>query len=115
MIHPKVWDQVPDSEVVEAISAADEGEHTNSDGEAKVGKQDQVLVLLLIQRAAWVEVVDAAVAVLLADTLALWLLLVVVVAGDVPEEIHWPSEQLLSDQVTGSQDWSLLHQLVHFV
>lgn len=74
-----------------------------------------MLVLLLVQRTAGEEVVHASVPVLLANSLTLGLLGVVVVASDILEEVHWPSTKLLNEERDGGVDWSLLHQLVHFV
>ena len=39
----------------------------------------------------------------------------VVVARNIGEEIHWPSEELLKEEVGGSQDRSLLHQVAQLV
>jgi hypothetical protein len=50
-----------------------------------------------------------------AGTLALGLLGVVVVAGDIEEQVHGPASNLLADHVDGGVDGSLLHELVHLV
>lgn len=71
-----------------------------------------MLVLLLIQGAGGAEMVDAAEeAIGLALSLALGLAVVVVVARDVGDEIHWPSSELLGQEVESSGNGSLLHQL----
>lgn len=60
--------------------------------------------------------VDAGgISVYLALSTAFRLTLVVVVAGNIEEEVHGPAEQLLSDRVEEGSDWSLLSQLVQFV
>lgn len=115
MVHPKVWHDVPYKEVREAVSATDPSQDAGSDGQTKIGQENQVLVLPLVQGAAGQKVVDAAVAILLADTLTLRLLGVVVVTGDVGEQIHWPASDLLGKEVDRSGNRSLLHELVHFV
>lgn len=53
--------------------------------------------------------------VLLALSSSLTLSLVVVVAGDVGDDVHGPASNLLTDQVEKSSDWSLLSQLVQLV
>jgi len=116
VVDPEVWDTVPDHEVSPAKLAADEEKERGGDQKSKVGQQDQVLVLLLVKRAGWHEVVDTTtVAVELADTLALGLLVVVVVAGNVVDEVSWPSTELLHEQEAESCNWSVLGQLVELV
>lgn len=89
VVHPEVRDDVPDEEVVEAVLAADKVEDCAGDEETEVAEEDELFVLLLVQRAGGVEMVDTAeVAVLLTGTLALELLVVVVVASDVGGEVH---------------------------
>lgn len=53
--------------------------------------------------------------ILLADTLALGLLCVLVVAGDVHEDVQRPSDELLTNEMKHSRNWSLLSHLVDFV
>lgn len=115
VVDPEVWDDVPHEQVREPVLVSDKSKDRGCDGKTEVGQEDQVLVLLLVKRTAGQEVVDAAIAVLLADTLALRLLGVVVVASHVLKEVHWPSTKLLNQERNGSVDWSLLHQLVHLV
>lgn len=43
------------------------------------------------------------------------LLLVIVVASHVGKEVHGPTEELLSDRVDQSGNWSFLGQLVNLV
>lgn len=115
MIHPEIRHKVPDQKVCPSVRATDHEKDTADNGQAKIREQDEMLVLLLVQRAAREEVIDTAIAVLLADTLALWLLLVAVVSSHVPEQIHGPAEQLLGNEHGCSVDWGLLHQLVHLM
>ena len=74
-----------------------------------------MLVLLLIQRAAWQEMVDATIAVLLANAFAFGLLGVVVVAGQVLNQIQRPAGKLLSQERGSGVYWRLLHQLMHLM
>ena len=74
-----------------------------------------MLILPLVQRALRVEVVDTAITILLTDTLAFRLLLVIVVASHVCEQIHWPASKLLPDHVGCGVDWSLFEKLVHLM
>lgn len=73
-------------------------------------------VLVLKQRSTRVEVVDtAAVTVVLAFATALTLLFVVVVAGNVGQEVVGPSNELLAKEHHKGVDGSLLGQLGQFV
>lgn len=115
MVHPKVWDEVPDEKVRETVLVADKAENRGGDGKTEVRQEDQVLVLLFVERAAGKKVVHTAVAVLLTDSLAFGLLGVVVVTSHVLKQIHRPSSKLLHQERNSSVNWGLLHQLVHFV
>lgn len=116
MVHPQVWETVPDKQVQPAEVGTDEVQGGADDEETKVTQGNQLGVLGLVQRAGGVEVVDTAEpAVLLAHTAALGLLGVVVVTSDVVEQVHRPAEELLGQKVAGSQDGSLLAQLAELV
>jgi hypothetical protein len=91
-------------------------EDISGDGETQVTQGNQLRILSLIQRAGGVEMVDTTeVAIALALSAALGLAFVVVVAGDVGEKIHGPSEQLLKEEVGDGGDGGLLHQLIQIV
>ena len=116
VVDPEPGNNVPNEDSLEAIDLADESKNGESDGKTKVTEEDQLLVLALVKRAVGQEVADtAAEAVEPAGTLALGLLVVVVVAGDVEEEVHGPASNLLTDHVDGGVDGSLLHEFVHLV
>lgn len=112
MVHPEVRNEVPNQHVVEAKLLGEEVENSSSNQKAEVAQEDELLVLLLVKWAGRVEVVDTAeVAVLLANTLTLALLVVVVVAGNVGGEVHQPTSELLGDGVDSGGDGSLLGEL----
>lgn len=116
VVDPEPGNDVPNENSLETVDLADESKNGESDGKTKVTEEDQLLVLALVKRAVGQEVADtAAEAVESAGTLALGLLVVVVVAGDVEEEVHGPASNLLTDHVDGGVDGSLLHELVHLV
>lgn len=116
VVDPEPGNDVPNEDSLEAVDLANESQDGESDGEAKVTEQDQLLVLALVKRAAGVEVADTtAEAVELALTLALGLLVVVAVAGDVEEQVHGPATDLLAEHVEGGVDRGLLKELVHLV
>jgi hypothetical protein len=116
VVDPEPGNDVPNEDSLEAVDLANESENGESDGETKVTEEDQLLVLALVERAVGKEVRDtAAEAVEPASTLALSLLVVVVVASDVEEEVHGPATDLLADHVESGVDGSLLEKLVHLV
>lgn len=96
VVHPEVRNSIPHKQVEPAISGADIVQNRTGDSETEVTEENELGILGLIQRARGVEVVDAGkVTVVLALATALGLVLVVVVTGDVGEEVHGPAEQLL--------------------
>ena len=116
VVHPEVRDEVPDEQVGEAVVLANVPESSSDDGQTDIAGKDQVLVLLLVQGAGGVEVVDATEeAVLLALALALGLPLVEVVAGNVADEVQRPTGELLSNGVDERSDGGLLGQLIELV
>lgn len=116
VVHPEIRDKVPDGHVGPAESVAEVGEGTEGEDEAKVAEEDELGVLVVIQRAAGIEVVNTtAVAVLLALATALTLTLVEVVAGDIAHEVAGPADELLADEVKQGGDGSLLGELAQLV
>lgn len=116
MVDPQVRQKIPDKQILEAKGLADKGERGDSESNAEIGEEDEVLVLVLVQWAGWDKVVDAtANAVFLANTLALRLAIVVIVSGNVGQDVHGPSNQLLTDEMDQARDWCLLGQLIQFV
>ena len=112
VVDPEVGEDVPDEQVVEAVGLADDSESSDSKTDTEIREQDEVLVALLVQGAGGVEVVDTAKdAILLALALTLDLAVVVVVAGDVRDEVHGPSTELLDDGVEQGVDGGLFSQL----
>jgi hypothetical protein len=116
VVHPQVGGEVPHEHVVEAVGAAEDGEHSDGDGQTDVAEEDELGVLGLEERAGRAEVVDAGeVAILLALATALGLALVVVVAGDVEEEVHGPAHELLAEGMDEGGNGRLLGQLRQLV
>lgn len=116
VVHPEVRNSIPHKQVEPAISGADIVQNRTGDSETEVTEENELGILGLIQRARGVEVVDAGkVTVVLALATALGLVLVVVVTGNVGEEVHGPAEQLLQDNVGGGEERGLLKQLIQFV
>ena len=115
MIHPQIWQEIPDKQVAPTIRAANHEQDPADNQQSKIGQQNEMLVFLLVQRTSWIEMVDATIAILAANALALELPVVVVVACHVGNQVQWPSEQLLRHQVQCGVDWRLLEQLVHLM
>jgi len=116
VVDPEVRNEVPDEHVDPAELVAEQVQDGTSDRDTEVTEQDQVLILALVQRAGWDEVVDtAAKTIVLANTLALGLLLVLVMASDVAENVCRPANKLLSDEVQKRGDWGILGELVELV
>lgn len=115
MVHPQVWEDVPDQKILEAIGAAHKSENGHGDGKTQVRQQDEMLVFLLVQWTAGQEVVDATIAVLLSHTLTLRLLLVVVVTRHILEQVQRPSCKLLAQEHGCGVDGGLFEQLMHLV
>lgn len=116
MVNPEVWREVPDGHVGETVSPAEKDENADDNGKTKIAEENQLSILGFIQRAGWVEVVDAGkVSILLALTTAFGLTLMIVVAGDIEHKVHWPAEQLLGNGVEESGDWGFFGQFIQFV
>lgn len=116
VVHPEIGNEVPDEHVGPAEGVAEVDEGSGSQANAQVAQQDQLGVLGLVQGAAGVVVVNAGEeAVLLALAATLTLALVVVVAGDVGQEVVGPADELLADQVNQGDDGGLLPELGQLV
>ena len=116
VVDPEPGNPEPNGSVGPAKGVAEVDLDESAEGDAEIAEGDELRVLLLVQGAAGVEVVDAAThAVLLALTASLALALVVVVAGDVGHEVVGPADELLPDEHGQGEDGSLLGQLGHLV
>lgn len=116
VVDPEVRDEVPDKHVVPAELLNEEVQRSGRQTDADVTQHNQVSVLVLIQGCPGVKVVDTtAKAVVLAFATALTLSLVIVVAGDICQEVVGPSDKLLSDKHGQGVDGGLLSQLAHLV
>jgi len=116
VVNPQVRSEIPNSHVGESISLGEESKGGDGNGNTKITQQDEFSILSLVQWTSWVEVVDTLEeSIYLSYSSAFGLLLVVVVARDVGEEVQWPAEKLLGDGVDESGDWSLLSQFVQIV
>lgn len=112
VVHPHVWKEVPHKHVGGAIGLGEVDESSHGDTDTDIREDDGEGVTVLVERAARIKVVDAtAESVLLALSTALTMLLVVVMAGNVGEEVVPPTNGLLTDQVDQSKDRGLLSQL----
>lgn len=116
VVHPKVRKKIPDEHVLESIGLAESDQDGYGDGNAEITQKNEFGILGFIQRACWVEVVDAGeIAIDLALSTTFDLTLVVVVASNVGKEVHGPSEKLLAKGVEESRDRGFIGQLIEFV
>lgn len=116
MVHPEIRHTVPNEEIDPAKVRSNIIEHAAHEEESQVTQNDELSILGLIQRAVGVEVVDASeITIPLALSASLGVVFMVVVAGDIGEQVHGPAEELLQDQIGGSQKGGLLHQLRQLV
>lgn len=116
VVDPEVRDTIPDEEVEPSIVLTNIVQAGGGEEETDITQYDQLGVLGLVYRAGWVEVVDTSeVTISLALSASLALTLVVVVASDVEEEIHWPSEELLQEKVPSGQERGLGQKLTNFM
>ena len=115
MVHPEIRQEIPDSQVGQAIVAAHDEQNRRGDEKTKVREQDQIFILLLEQWAAWQEVVDTAISVLLANALTFGLLSMVIMTSHIGEQIGWPAAELLGDHYANGVNRRLLQQFVHLV
>lgn len=116
MVNPEVRDEVPDEHVGEAKLLDEEVQGGHGQADTDVAEDDEMGVLVLVQRGTGVEVVNAAAeAVVLALAATLALALVVVVAGDVGQEVVGPADELLAEEQEQGVDGGLLGQLRQLV
>ncbi len=116
MVHPEIGNEVPDEHIIPAVGLAEVDKGTDDDGKAQIAEQDQLGILGVIERASWVEMVNATEeSVPLALAPALTLTLMVVVSGDVGQEVVGPAAQLLSEQDEKGDDRGLLAELRHLM
>lgn len=87
MMDPKPWREIPHEEAGEAICVANKAEDRECDQQAQITQEDQVLVFLLVEWTGRQEVIDTSITVLLADTLAFRLLRMIVMTGDIDEDV----------------------------
>lgn len=116
MVDPEIWKPIPDEHVGPAEFLSERKERGQSDSNTEIAKQDELRVLCFVQWAVLVEVVDArepSILLALATTFAL--VLVVVVAGDIGDQVQWPSCDLLSNQVQQARNWCLFGQLMQLM
>lgn len=112
VVNPQVWDTVPDQQVQPTVGSADIVQNGASDEKTEITQSNQLGISGLVQGAGRVEVVDTTEPTVgLTRTTALRLLGMVVVTGNIGDQIHGPAEQLLEKHVGGGQDGGLLHKL----
>lgn len=115
VVDPEIWDKVPDGHVVETVGLGEYGESGDGDGDTKITQQNQFGILGFVKRTFWVEVTDGPEAVDFAFSATFRLTLMVVVSGDVHEQVQRPAGELLSNRVNKCCNWSFLCELVELV
>lgn len=116
MVYPEIRNSIPHEKVQPAKVGSHIVQAAPSQEKTQVTQSDQLRVPRLVQWAAGIEMVDTTeITVLLALTSTLGLTLMVVVAGDIGNEVQGPTEQLLEEEGSGGQNWSLLHQFAQLV
>jgi hypothetical protein len=116
VVYPEVWDKIPHKHVLESVSLAKFVENASSNGKTNITQQNELGILGFVQRTRWVEVVNAGgESIDLSFSTSLGLLLMIVVSSDVADEVHGPSEKLLTKRVDNGSDWSFLGQLMNLV
>lgn len=116
MVHPEVGDKVPHKHVGPSEAVAEVVQDAAGDEDTNIAHDDTASMLVVINRASGIEVVNTAektIALSLTPTLALALM--EVVAGDVGEEVVGPAEELLSDEHDEGVDGGLLGELAELV
>ena len=113
VVNPEIRNYVPNEQAVPSPVLVHPVKGTESDRNAEIAQEDEVLLLLFIQRAGRPEVVHTTKkSVDRSFALALRLSLVVVMASDIGEEVELPASKLLTDHVDKRSHWGLLGQLV---
>lgn len=116
MVHPEIRQTIPDCEIHPAVGPSKQYEYRCGDRKTEVAQQDEMLILLLVQRAPRVEVGDATTGtILLPFAFAFQLLLVVIVSSHIRQEVPRPSKDLLIQGPEQRDDWRLLHQLAELM
>lgn len=116
VVHPEIRDSVPHEEVEPAKVLSEKVQDAAHDEKAHIARDDELSIFRLVQRTRRVEMVDTSEEpVPLALPTTLWLFLVIVMAGDIGEEIHWPSKQLLENEVGSGEERGFLHQFRQFM
>lgn len=109
MVHPKVWEEIPDKHVVKSVGFTENGQNSDGDSKTNITQENESGILGFVQRAGRVEVIDTSEeAVLVAQA-------VLVVASHVAKEVHRPAEKLLTNGVDEGSNWGFFGQLVKFV
>jgi len=112
MIHPKVRNKVPDSHVSPAEAIAEISQGTDNKEKANIGENDELGVFGIENRASGIKVIHLTIeTVLLAFASTLALAVVIVVSRNVGDEVSWPSEELLDEQVQSGVYGRLLTKL----
>lgn len=116
VVNPEIRGDVPDEEVGPAEVLANLIQSSADNEQTQITQHNEVRVLGIIQRAARVEVVDTTEeTILVALAAAVALTLMLVVTGDVGQEVCGPATELLIEQVERSGQRSLLSQLIQLM
>lgn len=98
IVHPQVWQTIPDKKIRPAKVGSDLIKNGACDQKTEIAQKNQLCVLSLIQRTAGIEVVDSTEeAVALPLSASFFLVLVIIMTGGIGQEVHWPAEELLTD------------------
>lgn len=116
VVNPEVGNKVPDGHVVETELLNEEVQSSGHQTDTNIAEDDELSVTVLVQRAAGIEVVNTtAEAVMLALAATLTLALVVVVAGNIGDEVVGPANELLKDEHEKSESGGLLSKMSELV
>lgn len=116
MVDPEVRKEVPDQHIVPAKLVDEQAEYSGGQADTNIAEDNEPSILLFKKRAARVEVADTTTeTVVLALATALTLALMVVVAGNIGEEVVGPANELLAKKHQKGVNGSLLCQLGQLV